>query len=99
MTHARPRFRYSLHQWVLLGALALCFGQTIDVAHLHLDEHEDEVCALCAISETGQVSDLGHIDSQPFELHCANRLLLYSAVHTPHSYPPGRPRAPPVSLS
>ena len=83
----------------ILAALALCVGQSVADAHLHLDEQEEEVCTFCAISEPGHAPDIGQVVALPSELHRSDRLPEYSATLSPRPYEAARPRAPPVSVS
>lgn len=97
LTNAPPRLRRALRRWVLLGALALCVGQSIADAHLHFQENEEEVCALCAISEPDQLPEVGWVDARPSEWRLFTGLPVYSATLAPRPYEVVRPRAPPVS--
>ena len=85
-------------RWALLAALAVCVGQSVADAHLHLDE-EEEVCTFCAISEPGHVPDTGQVLALPPESRRPDRLPEYSATLSPRPYEAARPRAPPVSAS
>ena len=97
-TSVPPGPRRARQRWTLLAVLALCVGQSVADAHLHLDE-EEEVCTLCAISEPGYVPDLGGVVALPSESRQPGRLPEYSATLSPRPYEAARPRAPPVSAS
>lgn len=94
VTSGQPR----LH-WALLGALALCLGQTVADTHVHVDEHEEEVCTVCAISDPGHVPEIGRLAALPTGWHRSNSLPVFSATLSPRPYETGRPRAPPISVS
>ena len=81
----------------VLAVLVLCVGQTVAAAHVHFDEHEEEVCTLCAISEPGHVPEVDRGYVQPFEWCRFNSSPVYSATVSPHPYEVARSRAPPVS--
>ena len=97
-TSAPPGPRRARQRWAVLAVLALCVGQSVADAHLHVDE-EEENCALCAISEPGYVPDIGGVVALPSEARRPDRLPEYSATLSPRPYEAARPRAPPVSVS
>ena len=86
-----------LRRWASLAALLLCVGHSVADTHVHLDEHEEEVCTLCAIAEPGHVREVGWVDAQPSEWFPSHRVPVVSATLSPRPYEIGRPRAPPVS--
>ena len=88
-----------LRAWALLAVLVLCIGQTTAAAHVHFDEHGEEECTLCAISDPGHVLDAGWVDAQPSEWCRSNSVPVFSAVLSPHPYEVARSRAPPVCAS
>lgn len=91
--------RSAAHGWALLTALALCFGQTVGDTHVHLDEHEEDVCTVCAICDPGHVPQTGPADAERPEWHRSGSLPAYSATASPSPYRVAKPRAPPVSVS
>ena len=99
VTIAPPRPGRLLPQVALLAALLVCVGQSIADVHLHLDEQEEEVCTLCAISEPGHVPTIGLLVALPFESRRSDHLPEYSATLSPRPYEAAQPRAPPVSVS
>ena len=99
MTSAPLRPHRLLRQWALLVALMLCVGQSIANIHLHLDEHEEEVCTLCAISETEHMLDVECVDARLSEWRRSNSAPVFSAITAPRPYAIGCPRAPPISVS
>ena len=84
-------------RWALLAALVLCVAHSVADTHVHLDEHEEEVCTLCAISEPGHIPGVGQVDAGPSECQRSNSLPVASATLCPRRYEVGRPRAPPIS--
>lgn len=94
MSSGQPR-----PHWALLGALALCLGQTVGDTHVHLDEHEEEFCTVCAIADPGPVPEIGRLDALPTGWRRSNSLPVFSATLPPRPYETGRPRAPPISVS
>ena len=99
MTSAPLRPHRLLQQWALLVALVLCVGHSIACIHLHLDEHEEEVCTLCAISETEHIPDVECVDAWLSEWRRSNSAPVFSAITAPRPYAIGCPRAPPISVS
>lgn len=99
MTGAAPKRGRPLPPWALLAALLLCVGHSVAHAHLHLDEHEEEVCTICGISEPGQIQEIGWVDAQPCEWHPLSSLPVVSTTLLPQPYEFGRPRAPPFTVS
>ena len=97
MTSAPPGPRRLLQQWALLAALVLCVGKSAADTHLHLDEHEEKACTLCAIFEPGHVPDTGLVDDRPVEWRRSDDVPVFSATLSPRPYEVGRPRAPPIS--
>ena len=97
MASPPPGLRRALRRWALLAALALGAGQTVADAYLHYQENEEEVCALCAISEPDHLPEAGRVDARPSEWRLFTGLPVYSATLAPRPYEAGRPRAPPVS--
>lgn len=95
---APPGPRRVRQRWAVLAALVFCVGQTVADAHLHLDE-EEEVCTLCAISESGHVPNVIQVVALPPESRQPDRLPEYSATLCPRPYEAAQPRAPPVSIS
>ena len=94
MTNGRPK-----SHWALLGALALCLGQAVADTHVHLDEHEDEGCTVCAISDPGFVPEIGRLPALPTGWHRSNSRPVFSATLSSRPYETARPRAPPISVS
>jgi len=86
-----------LQRWALLAALVACVGHSVADTHAHLDEHEEEVCTLCAISETGHVPEVGRLDARLSRWRRSNSLPVVSATPSPRPYEVARPRAPPIS--
>ena len=86
-----------LQRFAWLAALVLCFGQAAADTHLHLDEIEEEVCALCVFSEPGHVVDVGGADAQPRAWRRTNSVPLVSAILSPRPFEVSRSRAPPIS--
>lgn len=99
MTSAPPRPSRLLRRLALLAVLVLCAGQSLAAAHLHLDEHEEEDCTLCAISDLGHVPDVECVDAQRPERWRSNDVTPSSAILSPRPYEVARSRAPPVSVS
>ena len=97
MTSAPLGPRRLLQQWALLAALVFCVGQSAADTHLHLDEHEEDACTLCAIFEPGHVPDTGLVDTRPSEWRRSNDVRVFSATLSPRPYEVGCPRAPPIS--
>ena len=97
MTRALSSPRRLLHRWTLLAGLVLWVGQSVADTHLHLDEHEEEACTLCAISEPGHVLDAGCVDARSSEWHRSNSAPVFSATLAPRPYEIGHPRDPPIS--
>ena len=91
-----------LQRWASLVALLLCVGHSVADTHVHLDEHdehEEEVCTLCAIFEPGYAPDVEWDDTRPSESGRSSNWPLDSAVLPPRAYEAGQPRAPPFSVS
>ena len=88
-----------LQRWASLAALLLCVGHSTADTHVHVDEHEEEVCTLCAIFEPGHAPDVGWDDAGPSEWGRRNSLPFDSATLSPRPYEVGQPRAPPLSVS
>ena len=86
-----------LQRYAWLAALVLCFGQVVDDTHLHLDEIEEEFCALCGFSDPGHVQDVGSADSQPRAWCRTNSVAVFSATLSPRPFEVSRSRAPPIS--
>lgn len=86
-----------LQRWALLAALVACAGHSVADTHVHLDEREEEVCAFCAISETGHVPEVGCLDARPSGWRRSNSLPVVSATLSPRPYEVAGPRAPPIS--
>ncbi len=93
------RRRSAAHVWALLAALALCVGQTVGDTHVHLDEHEEDACTVCAICDPGHVPQTGPADAQLPEWRRSGSLPVYSAAASPSLYQAAKPRAPPFSVS
>lgn len=77
----------------------LCVGQTVAQTHVHVDEHEEEVCTFCAISEPGHVPEISRLDALPLGWRRSSTLPVSSATLSPRPYGVARSRAPPVSFS
>lgn len=77
--------------------MALCVVPTVADTHLHLDGQEDEVCTVCAISEPGDVADVGRVDARTSEWGRPDSFPVFSTTLSTRPYESGRPRAPPVS--
>ena len=88
-----------LQRWASLAALLLCVGHSVADTHVHLDEHEEEVCTLCAVSEPGHAPEVGWDDARPSERGRSNSWPVDSATLSPRPYEVGQPRAPPPSVS
>lgn len=83
----------------LFAAVALFLGQSVADVHLHLDEHEEEVCTLCAISDPGHGLNVERVDGRPFEWRPTESVPVFSAILAPRPFEVSRSRAPPVSFS
>ena len=97
MSSAPPNLQRPLLRWALLAAVVLCFGQSVGAAHLHLDAPQEDACTLCAISEPGQVSEVGQVRARtlmPFRTHAVPVFPTALAARL-YEAPPSR--APPVS--
>ena len=88
-----------MQRWAALAALLLCVVHSVADTHVHVDEHEEEVCTLCAIFEPGHVPEVGCVDARPSEWSRSNNYPVDSATLSPRSYEVGQARAPPFSLS
>lgn len=99
MTSAPPIRSCLLQQLTLLAAFVMCVGHSIVDTHIHLNEHEEETCTLCVISEPGHVPQDGRIDVRPSEWQCSDSLPVVSATLCPRPYEFGHPRAPPFSIA
>jgi len=88
-----------LQRLALLAALVLYFGQSVADAHLHLDEHEEDACPVCAISDPGHILDVGGADGEPQAWHRINSVPVFSAVLSPRPFEVSRSRAPPAFIS
>ena len=71
-------------------------GQTLADTHVHVDEHQAEVCTFCAISEPGYVPEISRPAALPPESRRSNSLPVFSATLSHRPYEVARPRAPPV---
>ena len=87
-----------LQRWASLAALLLCVGHSVADTHVHLDEHEEEVCTLCAIVEPGHATEAGCVAARPSQGFPCNSMPVVSATLSPRPYEVGRPRAPPISV-
>lgn len=96
-TSSRPRLMPA--RSILLAALLLCFGQSVAATHLHFGEHAEEICSLCAVSETAHAPDAGQIHIRPSAWRRCNALPAHSATLSFRPYEVGLARAPPVSFS
>ncbi|MCY4013940.1 MAG: hypothetical protein OXG82_14635 [Gammaproteobacteria bacterium] len=83
----------------MLAASLLWVGQAVADTHVHLDEHEEEVCTFCAISEPGHVPEISRLDALPPEWRRSNSLPVSSATLSFRPYEVARPRAPPLAIS
>ena len=92
--HPRPAQR-----WMLLVALGLFIGHSLSHAHVHFDAHEEGDCTLCAVSETGQVSEARQVDVETSERYLPTRTPVLSISLSARPYLVGYARAPPVSIS
>ena len=85
-----------LQRLTSLAVLVLCIGQSAADVHLHLDEHEDEVCTLCAISDPGHILDLRGADGESWAWRRVGKVPVFSALLAPRLFEVSRSRAPPV---
>ncbi len=99
MTSAVPGPGRLMQRWTLLAALLLCVGHSVADTHVHLDEHEEEACTLCAISEPGHVPGVGPVHARSSEWCRPNGSRVVAAILSPRPYEVGYPRAPPFSVS
>ena len=97
VTGVEPSSKRRLRWWVCVGALLLCVGNSLADTHVHLDEHEPEVCALCAIPEPSHVSEVARIDARPSTWRRYSGLPVVSATLATRPYKAAQPRAPPIS--
>ena len=88
-----------LQRLTLLAVLGLCVGQSVADTHLHLDEHETEVCTLCAISDPGHILDVPEADGHTQAWHRIDSVPVFSVVLSPRPFEVSRSRAPPVFIS
>ena len=88
-----------VQRWATLAALLLCVGHSVADTHVHLDEHEEEVCTLCAIFDPGHAPEVGCDGARPSERGRCNSSPFDSATLSPRPYEVGQPRAPPLSVS
>ena len=97
MSSAPLNLKRRLQRLTFLAAMALCAGQSVADAHLHLDAPEEAACTLCAISEPGQVPEVGWVDAQP-PVRCRTHAVpVFSTTLAPRPYAARPSRAPPVS--
>ena len=99
MTSVSARPGRLVQRWAALAALLLCVGHSVADTHVHVDEHEEEVCTLCAIFEPGHTPEAGWVDARPSDWGRSNNWTVDSATLSPRSYEVGQPRAPPLSVS
>ena len=85
-----------LQRLALLAALALYLGQSVADAHLHLDEHEEDVCLVCAIADPGHILDVRGASGQPQAWHRIDSVPVFSAILSPRPFEVSHSRAPPV---
>ena len=97
MTGPEPRPGRQLQRWVAVAALLLCVGHAVADTHVHLDDDEEEVCALCAISEPGHVSEVARIGPRPAAWRRSSNVPVVEATRNPRPYEVPHPRAPPIS--
>ena len=97
VTGVEPNSKRRLRWWVCVGALLLCVGNSLADTHVHLDEHEPEACALCAIFEPGHVSQVARLDARPSTWRRYSSLPVVSATLAIRPYKAAQPRAPPIS--
>lgn len=83
----------------LLAAVALFLGQSVADVHLHLDEHEEEVCTLCAVSDPGHGRDVERVDGRSSESRPTDSVPVFSAILVRRPFEVSRSRAPPVSFA
>ena len=88
-----------LQRLALLAALAPYLGQSVADAHLHLDEHEGDVCSVCAISDPGHILDVRGAGGQPQAWHRMDSVPVFAAILSPRPFEVSRSRAPPVFIS
>ncbi|MYE82870.1 MAG: hypothetical protein F4X36_13755 [Gammaproteobacteria bacterium] len=86
-------------RWASLAALVLCVVQAVADAHVHVDEHEEDACTVCAFSDPGHVQEVDAIRAEPSKWRRSACFPAFSAILPLRPYEPGRPRAPPVSAS
>ena len=87
-----------LQRLALVAAVALFLGQSVAAAHLHLDEHEEQACTLCAVSDPGHGRDVERVDGRPSELRPTDSVPVFSAILVCRPFEVSRSRAPPVSF-
>lgn len=88
-----------LQRLALLGAFVLYLGQSVADAHLHFDEHEEDVCSVCAISDPGHILDVRGTDGQSQPWHRVDSVLVFSIILSPSPFEVSRSRAPPAFIS
>lgn len=97
LTDTEPRPGRLVPRWALLAAFVLYVGHSGADVQLHLNEHEEGNCTLCAISETSHVPEGGWVNIQLFERSWSNSLPVIPTTLSPRSYAVGHPRAPPLA--
>ena len=97
VTSAEQNSGRRLRWWISVGAMLLCVANSLADTHVHLDEHEEEVCAVCAISKPGQVSEFARLDARPSNWRRSSSLPAVSATFSTRPYKAAQPRAPPIS--
>lgn len=97
MSGAPANLQRPLLRLALLTAVALCFGQSVAVTHLHLDAPQEQACTLCAISEPGQVSAVGQSGAGPLMPFQTHAVTVFSTALAARPYESRPSRAPPLS--
>lgn len=85
------------HRLVFFLALVTCVGQSIIDTHVHLDEHGDSGCTVCAIAETGFDVEVGKVIAESSRYHPFYSFASYSLTLSPRQYELDWSRAPPIS--
>ncbi|MCY4128495.1 MAG: hypothetical protein OXG15_04545 [Gammaproteobacteria bacterium] len=103
----RPASRYerlpsrmntlSMRRLTFFVALILCVGQTFADSHLHVDEHEEGECTVCAIVETGFVLEIVRPNNPSSRWRSVNNASTYSVTFSERPYALHWSRAPPIS--
>ena len=87
----------SMRRFTCFVALVFCVVQVIADTHLHLEEHDEGDCTVCAIVEPGSVVEISRPYIQIWRWHLVEGSPTYVVALPARPYALDWSRAPPIS--